>query len=536
MADSVGTEPPMTPNIPIRAPGLIVDEEAEGLVVHQGAVHRVHHLNNTAASIFELCSGTLTITQIAAALQATFALDTEPLAEVTACLHQLAAQNIVRMVEAKRPRPAQTSEPIRVLAFTPSRERPYFLRHCILQMRSQSYAVDHSIYINGDEHPGTLYDDLLDDHLFVRFGPSSSQHDNYVSAIETAPYGCYDLFCKIDDDDVYRLNYIEEIVADFRSHRWDFSGTHSDGRINGWQWLGNSASRGGGLMTGLCDSLGLEEVMPPTMAFSRQGIECIRSLGTVPVPNNVEWEMQRNEDMAWVRTLAASGLRQGVRAESNFIYHIHGANLSTGSWLLTDERKPATSTLNAANDIEGWSADEEAELLSTAVRDALTSLPAPQRIVEIGSYCGRSTVVMAGAVKALEADARVYAIDPHEGDIGTAGDGLLHVAPTLARFKENIEQAGVADVIELLLTRSYETEWRDPISLLLVDGLHDYDSVARDFRHFEPWLVDGGLIAFHDYADYYPGVVQFVDLLTDSGDYERVQLAASMMLLRRRPA
>ena len=146
-------------------------------------------------------------------------------------------------------------------------------------------------------------------------------------------------------------------------------------------------------MTGLCDSLGLEEVMPPTMAFSRQGIECIRSLGTVPVPNNVEWEMQRNEDMAWVRTLAASGLRQGVRAESNFIYHIHGANLSTGSWLLTDERKPATSTLNAANDIEGWSADEEAELLSTAVRDALTSLPAPQRIVEIGSYCGRSTVV-----------------------------------------------------------------------------------------------------------------------------------------------
>jgi Coenzyme PQQ synthesis protein D (PqqD) len=320
----------MTEHIPIRAPGLKVDERPDGLVVHQPAHQRVHHLNSTATLVFELCSGEATVNRIASAVQTGFDLETLPIAEVTQCVEQLVDQQIVRLVE---PRPRDGSEPIRVLAFTASRDRPYFLRHCILQMRSQSYTVDHAVYVNGADNPGELYDDLLGENVFLRFGPSMYQHDNHVRAIETAPYERYDLFCKIDDDDVYRLNYIEEIVADFSRDQWDYSATHSDGRINGSRWLADQRLNGFGL-SDIDRSLGIKEAMPPTVVFSRRGIECVRQLG--PISPETEWNMQGNWDAIWIRTLARLGLRQSVRAQSNFIYHIHGANLTTGSWLIAE--------------------------------------------------------------------------------------------------------------------------------------------------------------------------------------------------------
>jgi Glycosyl transferase family 2 len=49
-------------------------------------------------------------------------------------------------------------------------------------------------------------------------------------------------------------------------------------------------------------------------------------------------------------------------------------------------------------------------------------------------------------------------------------------------------------------------------------------------------VVPGGLVAFHDYADYYPGVQTFVDELLAAGRYEKVHLARSLMVVRRRPS
>lgn len=193
----------------------------------------------------------------------------------------------------------------------------------------------------------------------------------------------------------------------------------------------------------------------------------------------------------------------------------------------------ARPIIRSMQTIQGWLSDEEAELLIAATELALRVLPEPHVIVEVGSYCGRSTVVLASSAKALSGQARVYAIDPHGGEVGAADTGVQRTSPTFERFSENLAGAGVADVVEPIRRCSFETEWNRPISLLLVDGLHDYGNVARDFRHFESWLVDGALIAFHDYADYYPGVVAFVDELLRDSPYERMHLAASMMLIRR---
>jgi hypothetical protein len=69
--------------------------------------------------------------------------------------------------------------------------------------------------------------------------------------------------------------------------------------------------------------------------------------------------------------------------------------------------------------------------------------------------------------------------------------------------------------------------------LLLIDGLHDYANIACDFFHFEPWIVDGGYIAFHGYADYSPGVKAFVHEILGSGQYRKVQCGGAMMIVQK---
>jgi hypothetical protein len=187
--------------------------------------------------------------------------------------------------------------------------------------------------------------------------------------------------------------------------------------------------------------------------------------------------------------------------------------------------------LRRMKEIEGWLDEDEADLLLATAREALRDATDPAAIVEVGSYCGRSTVVLGAA--ALAAGKRVYAVDPHDGRVGAADTGVHEGPPTYERFMKNIVAAGLHEVIEPVRECSYNVAWHRSIALLLVDGLHDYANVSRDFRHFEPWVPCGGYAAFHDYADYYPGVRLFVDELLDTGCWELVDRAASLVVIRK---
>ncbi len=189
--------------------------------------------------------------------------------------------------------------------------------------------------------------------------------------------------------------------------------------------------------------------------------------------------------------------------------------------------------LTQMRQIEGWLEDNEADLLIAAAAHALNALPLPHRLVEIGSYCGRSTVVLGSVARALDPQARIYAIDPHDGRVGALDQGIQQRAPTLERFKQNIAAAGLTGLVEIIQKYSTEVVWHEPISLLFIDGLHDYTNVARDFFQFEQWVVSGGLVAFHDYAHYYPGVQAFVHELLSAGQYREVQQAGSMIILQK---
>ncbi len=188
--------------------------------------------------------------------------------------------------------------------------------------------------------------------------------------------------------------------------------------------------------------------------------------------------------------------------------------------------------LERIHPIEGWLTDAEADVLVAAAAHVCATFPPDHAIVEVGSYQGRSTVALASVAAMLAPLVRVHAIDPHEGEVGAADIGVQQTPATLVKFRENLQQGGVCEQVTVYRRCSYEVDWHGPISLLLIDGLHDYENCARDFRHFEPHLADGGLVAFHDYGAW-SGVTSFVDSLQATAGYFQLVQGGSMILLRR---
>ncbi len=248
------------------------------------------------------------------------------------------------------------------------------------------------------------------------------------------------------------------------------------------------------------------------------------------------------EDVFWIHPIPRKyddPLRNLIREKVG-----HPPNLTTsiGGCAMPDS-KPEQSTgivlsipiLNRIKKIQGWLAEEEADLLIAACSRAVSTLPDESAVVEIGSFCGRSTVVLASVVESLGAPTKVYAIDSHEGIVGAAGSqsGVMSLGSTLGAFRKNIAEHALTSIVEAVVKRSYEVNWEKPIAFLFIDGLHDYDNVSRDFRHFERWVVTGGHIAFHDYADYYPGVKKFVDQVLALPQFELVHRVKSMVVVRK---
>jgi hypothetical protein len=222
----------------------------------------------------------------------------------------------------------------RVLAFTCSQHRPIMLRHCIMQMQRQSYLVDHVIYVNSPEeqtgsHTSLNYGTLLEDVCRstkgltrIAYGPSRTYHQNYLNAIRLAQIDDYDLFLKVDDDDIYLTDYVLGVVRDFEQYRWDYSGGSSHGHLNGYRWEPDVILRGLGLGEGEAN-MGIPNIMPPTIALSQKAI---REL--LAIKDNGDFD-----DIQWRRHLAqVPGIEMRTRDEQNFIYNIHGGNASTGSW------------------------------------------------------------------------------------------------------------------------------------------------------------------------------------------------------------
>ena len=238
--------------------------------------------------------------------------------------------NLETRVLGQAPAQRTAATPLRILAFTCTRDRPFFTRCCVLQMQQQTYPVDHVIYINHPEARNrsdlynyiSLLEDIVPQHgtITIRYGRSGTQQFNHLQALALAAHDDYDLYLKIDDDDVYRRNYVRSAAADLQKNGWDFSGSHAQGLIDGPKWGRNNCVSQLG-MEPEDIRLGVIEMMPSSYAFSRKAIDVIRR-----IPADIDM----NEDILWRRKLTVdTGIKVHLRQHSGMAYHLHGRNVST---------------------------------------------------------------------------------------------------------------------------------------------------------------------------------------------------------------
>jgi predicted O-methyltransferase YrrM len=147
-------------------------------------------------------------------------------------------------------------------------------------------------------------------------------------------------------------------------------------------------------------------------------------------------------------------------------------------------------------EVQGWLTAGQVRLLWESARAARPG----GSIVEIGSFQGRSTIVLATAAPP---DVEVVAIDPHGGTdrgpeeyVGYEAEGQHD----FVTFHANLERAGVADRVRHVRAPSHaaHAEVDGPIDLLFIDGAHRFPPARADIHEWGARVADGGTLLVHD--------------------------------------
>lgn len=156
-----------------------------------------------------------------------------------------------------------------------------------------------------------------------------------------------------------------------------------------------------------------------------------------------------------------------------------------------------------AREAIGFLPDDE----GLALYDAALTVAVDDPLLEIGSYCGKSTIYLGAAARAGQSV--LYSIDHHRGSEEHQPGEEYHdprlVDPetgrvdTLPMFRRTIEDAGLLDWVVPIVARSdvVRNMWQTPLSLVFIDGGHSMDAARKDFL-WSTAIRLGGLLAIHD--------------------------------------
>ena len=191
---------------------------------------------------------------------------------------------------------------------------------------------------------------------------------------------------------------------------------------------------------------------------------------------------------------------------------------------------------------KGFLPDDEAAALYEAGRSA-----GPGLWLEVGSYCGKSTVHLGAAARA--AGAQLVTLDHHRGSEetqpGWPGHDASLVDPhpgrleTLPSLRRTLWDARLDDVVTALVgtTQQVGSWWSSPLALLFLDGNHTEQVAQHDYAAFAPHLLVGGRLAVHDVfenpADGGRPPWNVVRRAVDTGAFAEVAVTGSLRVLRR---
>ena len=152
--------------------------------------------------------------------------------------------------------------------------------------------------------------------------------------------------------------------------------------------------------------------------------------------------------------------------------------------------------------------NEEGEALYAAA----SGLEVDGPLLEVGSYCGKSTIYIGAA--AADQGRLLYAVDHHRGseenqagwehhesDLVDARTGLMDTLPS---FRATVYDAGLEDSVVALVGQSHRiaADWNTPLALLFIDGGHGAEPAQLDYEGWVPKVAIGGVLAVHDvFAD-----------------------------------
>lgn len=183
-----------------------------------------------------------------------------------------------------------------------------------------------------------------------------------------------------------------------------------------------------------------------------------------------------------------------------------------------------------------------------ALFDAAVTVPQDgSPMLEIGSYCGKSSVYLGAAAR--ERGTALFALDHHRGSEENQPGWEWHepdlvdseagVIDTLPHFRRTVHDAGLEGSVVALVGDSPTVgrHWRTPLSLLFIDGGHGTEPAHRDFETWTPWVEAGGLLLIHDVfpdpADGGRPPYEIYCRALDSGDFADVSATGSLRVLRR---
>jgi len=200
-----------------------------------------------------------------------------------------------------------------------------------------------------------------------------------------------------------------------------------------------------------------------------------------------------------------------------------------------------------ARSARGFMPDDEGRALLEAALRAGRSAEHPV-LVEIGAWCGKSTVYLGAAAEAC--DGVLFSVDHHRGSEENQ-PGWEHHDPdlvdpdsgridTLPHWRRTIAEAGLEESVIGVLgdSKTLAASWRTPLAFCFIDGGHGHEPAWADYRGWAPHVAVGGLLAIHDvFADPLDGGRPPYELWCDalaSGLYSEDGEVGSLRVLRRR--
>ncbi|MGW7194920.1 class I SAM-dependent methyltransferase [Streptomyces chryseus] len=205
---------------------------------------------------------------------------------------------------------------------------------------------------------------------------------------------------------------------------------------------------------------------------------------------------------------------------------------------------PKPETLAAFEAAKGFMPVREGLALYAAAAEAgALGLP----LVEVGTYCGRSTILLADAAR--EAGTVAVTVDHHRGSEEqqpgweyhdpTVVDPEVGLMDTLPTFRRTLHKAGLEEHVIAVVGRSPQVAavWGREVGLVFIDGGHTDEHAGGDYEGWAPHVAVGGLLVIHDVfpdpADGGQAPYRVHQRALASGAFTEISVTDSLRVLRR---